>query len=649
MAITYNLVTNIPNATTSLGNYIQDGGGEWYYNVGGKFLKLPTGAVPYGYAPTSNQWQPPTNLNVQGNIATADAPAQIWDYGNPTPRNWLEGDSILGSPGQPSPLGATSQSVTQTKDANGNFVVSQSLNAPNYAVGKVTTSQPVQQQVPVVSQTQPIQKTQQVQQPTQQTVQQAQPVQQQSYINANGAYFQQTANGLALVNDPNILRQLQSGAIPSTQQGLGSQQLTGMTAPSLIPEEARSATPEQGLQYVAQVMPELADNIMSSIGYSGSPEQFDSQYSTMAQSNPVQFVQDLYGKMLEQSGLPQIKTQYEEFIKKQEDLTNQMNDEILEINDNPWLVEGVRQRQIRKVQEKYAGRIDSATNSAKYLQSLYADGLTEARFMTQQALNIYNDQVDFEQQLYRDALQRQEDRIDAQTKMEFDLALQSIKGSGSTGVSNQSIDNERALLSQFRAEPIVKDYNTILAKKMSVDAIISSGVGGPGDLALVYEFMKGLDPTSVVRESEYASAAKSGNIFAGVFARFNGYLKEEGGFLPEQVKKAFQSIVDSKLETQRQLYDNVASEYAKIAERQGLNPSNVVLNYSAAQTEPASLGKGNMSSSDYVEKVLTNQGLSYQSVLNTVPSGYRGVIDNSTGEIGYIPAEEFNSQLYTAL
>lgn len=253
---------------------------------------------------------------------------------------------------------------------------------------------------------------------------------QQGYINANGAYFQQTANGLALVNDPNILRQLQSGAIPSTQQGLGSQQLTGMTAPSLIPEEARSATPEQGLQYVAQVMPELADNIMSSIGYSGSPEQFDSQYSTMAQSNPVQFVQDLYGKMLEQSGLPQIKTQYEEFIKKQEDLTNQMNDEILEINDNPWLVEGVRQRQIRKVQEKYAGRIDSATNSAKYLQSLYADGLTEARFMTQQALNIYNDQVDFEQQLYRDALQRQEDRIDAQTKMEFDLQKASTSKAG---------------------------------------------------------------------------------------------------------------------------------------------------------------------------------------------------------------------------
>lgn len=158
-------------------------------------------------------------------------------------------------------------------------------------------------------------------------------------------------------------------------------------------------------------------------------------------------------------------------------------------------------------------------------------------------------------------------------------AKQVSSGSGS-GVSNQQIDNERALFTSFRGEPIVKDYNTILAKKLSVDSIISSGVGGPGELALVYEFMKALDPTSVVRETEYASAAKSGNIFAGSFAKFNGYLKENGGFLPPATAKSFQSIIDSKLKVQQKLYDNVASEYSSLAERQGLDPNNVVIGYS---------------------------------------------------------------------
>lgn len=161
-------------------------------------------------------------------------------------------------------------------------------------------------------------------------------------------------------------------------------------------------------------------------------------------------------------------------------------------------------------------------------------------------------------------------------------AYTSAKAAGSGSGSNTMTDNERALMTQFTSQPIVKDYNTILAKKMSVDAILSQGVGGPGDLATVYEFMKGLDPSSVVRESEYATAAGSGNIFAGVFARFNGYLKENGGFLPKSVREAFQSIVNSKLKVQQTLYDNAVKEYRAIASRQGLNPDNVVINYGAA-------------------------------------------------------------------
>jgi hypothetical protein len=157
---------------------------------------------------------------------------------------------------------------------------------------------------------------------------------------------------------------------------------------------------------------------------------------------------------------------------------------------------------------------------------------------------------------------------------------------GGGGSSNQTIDNERALLTQFRGEQIVKDYNTILAKKQSVDSIVNSGVGGPGDLAVVYEFMKGLDPTSVVRETEYATAAKSGNIFAGQFAKFNGYLRPNGGFLPPSVKQSFQSIVNSKLKVQQNLYDNVVKEYQDVATRQNLNPQNVILNYAGADNTP---------------------------------------------------------------
>lgn len=161
-------------------------------------------------------------------------------------------------------------------------------------------------------------------------------------------------------------------------------------------------------------------------------------------------------------------------------------------------------------------------------------------------------------------------------------------GSGS-GSSNQVIDNERAMFGQFRAEPIVKNYNEVLNKKMSVDAIINNGVGGPADLSIVFEFMKALDPSSVVREAEYESAARSGNIFAGSFAKFNGYFKPEGGFLPQSVREQFQNLVNQKLTVAENLYSNVANQYATIAERQGLNPQNVVLDYAAANSSGSDL------------------------------------------------------------
>lgn len=138
------------------------------------------------------------------------------------------------------------------------------------------------------------------------------------------------------------------------------------------------------------------------------------------------------------------------------------------------------------------------------------------------------------------------------------------KASAESGLTPAQINSTvNSIASAFDNEPIVKTYNETINKARTVEQIINSGVGGPGDLALVFEFMKGLDPTSVVRESEYASASKSGNIFSGVMAQFNGYLKPEGGFLPDKVKQAFNSILQSKLDTVTQQYQNLKSEYQR--------------------------------------------------------------------------------------
>lgn len=134
---------------------------------------------------------------------------------------------------------------------------------------------------------------------------------------------------------------------------------------------------------------------------------------------------------------------------------------------------------------------------------------------------------------------------------------------GSGNVPNQVVTQVDKLSSSFDSSPIVKTYNEVQNKKLSMDAILASGIKGPGDLAIVFEFMKALDPTSVVREQEYANASQSGNIFAGAMARFNGYFDPNGGFLPQNVKNDFQNIINQKLNVADSQYQNLRNETAR--------------------------------------------------------------------------------------
>lgn len=149
------------------------------------------------------------------------------------------------------------------------------------------------------------------------------------------------------------------------------------------------------------------------------------------------------------------------------------------------------------------------------------------------------------------------------------------------GTSNQVTDNERALMTQFTSSPIVKDYNTVISSKNLVDGIVQNFQGGSSDIAEIYAFMKALDPNSVVREAEYDTAAlNAGNFFQGKFAKLNGMFKEGGGFLSENARKQFQNVVNGAVLSKQKQYEPLARQFREIAKRQGMNPDNVVIDFS---------------------------------------------------------------------
>lgn len=157
--------------------------------------------------------------------------------------------------------------------------------------------------------------------------------------------------------------------------------------------------------------------------------------------------------------------------------------------------------------------------------------------------------------------------VDFNTYQTIDANRKAKAQSLISGLDPKIASQVDAISRGFDTAPIVKQFNEVLNKKISVDDIIEFGVGGPADLSLVFEFMKALDPTSVVRESEYRAAKKAGNIFAGWATQFNGYLKEKGGFLPPSVKEEFKKIIALKFNAIQRQYSNLRTEKGRLIDR----------------------------------------------------------------------------------
>jgi len=205
-----------------------------------------------------------------------------------------------------------------------------------------------------------------------------------------------------------------------------------------------------------------------------------------------------------------------------------------------------------------------------------------------------------------------------------------------TGNLNQMTDNERALLTMFQNNQIVKDYNTIVAQKNTMDSIINNGSGGPTDMAAIFTFMKALDPNSVVRESEYDNAAKSGNLFRGIYTKFNGYFKENGGILPDSLKKEFQGIINNKLKAQENQYINYANGIKTIAERQGMNPNNVIIDFSGGvlntqQPQPSQVPEYRVNPDGSISVFKKVGGVTNKASINTVEDAMKRISNVESG------------------
>lgn len=122
---------------------------------------------------------------------------------------------------------------------------------------------------------------------------------------------------------------------------------------------------------------------------------------------------------------------------------------------------------------------------------------------------------------------------------------------------------EKDLYSQYTTTEPVKAYQGIKGGYEKLQQAAAQG-SGPGDMSLIFGFMKMLDPTSTVREGEYASAQNSGGIPAQIQGLYNKAI--DGQFLTEAQRQEFLRTAEG---IYQETVGNLEATNAQFSERAG--------------------------------------------------------------------------------
>lgn len=155
------------------------------------------------------------------------------------------------------------------------------------------------------------------------------------------------------------------------------------------------------------------------------------------------------------------------------------------------------------------------------------------------------------------------------------LELEALKATGGLDPS-KTFEQEEKLRKEYQTR--TKVYGELGSTFSNIKS--SAGAkSGPGDIALITGFMKMLDPGSVVRETEFATARDT----AGLYTRLENSLKkaESGQFLQPSQRQEFVNLAKQYYESAQKKAGEDKKALGVVVKNYRLNPENV---FGAEQT-----------------------------------------------------------------
>lgn len=116
----------------------------------------------------------------------------------------------------------------------------------------------------------------------------------------------------------------------------------------------------------------------------------------------------------------------------------------------------------------------------------------------------------------------------------------------------------------------------------------ASNPSAAGDLSMIFNYMKMLDPGSVVREGEFATAQNAAGVPTRVQNQYNQLLKGER--LSPTQRKDFSGQARNLYKAQLSQQEKIDADFRRLAEKHGIDPKDIILNFGADDAQNQSAG-----------------------------------------------------------
>lgn len=133
----------------------------------------------------------------------------------------------------------------------------------------------------------------------------------------------------------------------------------------------------------------------------------------------------------------------------------------------------------------------------------------------------------------------------------------------------QSFNQVGDLRKEFASDPQVRQFSSL---RTSFEGLRATGedASPQSDMALIFQFMRSLDPGSVVREAEYATAQNAAGVPDQIRNYYNRLL--EGDKLNPKQRAEMIRIAREQYNAQAQTYNERADQYHNLLRQQGEDP-----------------------------------------------------------------------------